>query len=55
MTRYQTEKRCKKRIIRTLIEEVIADVDAKASDVCLVVHWKGGTHTELRLARRRSG
>jgi DNA invertase Pin-like site-specific DNA recombinase len=50
-----TDVRLKKRIIRTLIEEVIADVDAKASDICLVVHWKGGTHTELRLARRRSG
>jgi hypothetical protein len=50
-----TDVRLKKRIIRTLIEEVIADVDAKASEICLVVHWKGGIHTELRLARRRSG
>jgi DNA invertase Pin-like site-specific DNA recombinase len=50
-----TDMRLKKRILRTLIEEVIADVDAEASEVLLVVHWKGGAHTELRVPRRRSG
>jgi DNA invertase Pin-like site-specific DNA recombinase len=50
-----TDVRLKKRILRTLIEEVIADVDAAASEVLLVVHWKGGAHTELRVPRRRSG
>jgi hypothetical protein len=34
---------------------VVADVDAAASEVVLVVHWKGGAHTELRIPRRRRG
>jgi hypothetical protein len=30
-------------------------VDADAGEVILVIHWKGGVHTELRLPRRRRG
>ena len=47
--------RLKKRIVRTLIHEVVVDVDPSAGEVILVVHWKGGVHTELRLPRRRRG
>ena len=47
--------RLKKRIVRTLIHEVIADTDAVNGEVILVIHWKGGAHTELRLPRRRRG
>jgi DNA invertase Pin-like site-specific DNA recombinase len=50
-----TDVRLKKRIVRTLIHEVVADVDAAASEVILVIHWRGGVHTELRLPRRRRG
>ena len=50
-----TSVRLKKRIIRTLIEEVLVDVDSSASELVLTLHWKGGTHTELRLPRRRRG
>ncbi len=45
----------KKRIVRTLIQEVIADVDAEAGEIVLLIHWMGGVHTELRLPRRRRG
>lgn len=45
----------KKRIVRALIEEVVADSDAEAGEIVLQVHWKGGVHTELRLPRRRRG
>lgn len=47
--------RLKKRIVRSLIHEVVADTDAEAGEIILVVHWKGGVHTELRLPRRRRG
>ena len=50
-----TDIRLKKRILRTLVEEVIADVEAQPSAIHLVVHWAGGVHTELRLKRRRPG
>jgi DNA invertase Pin-like site-specific DNA recombinase len=49
------DTRLKKRIVRTLIHEIVADVDAEAGQVILVIHWKGGVHTELRLPRRRRG
>lgn len=50
-----TDARLKKRIVRTLIHEVIADIDAEAAEIVLTIHWVGGFHTELRLPRRRRG
>jgi DNA invertase Pin-like site-specific DNA recombinase len=47
--------RLKKRLVRTLIHEIVVDTDAAAGEVILVIHWKGGVHTELRLPRRRRG
>jgi hypothetical protein len=51
----ETDVRLKKRILRTLLHEIIVDVDADAGEVILTLHWKGGMHTELRLPRRRRG
>jgi DNA invertase Pin-like site-specific DNA recombinase len=51
----RADVRLKKRLVRTLIHEIIVDVDAGAGEVILVIHWKGGVHTELRLPRRRRG
>jgi DNA invertase Pin-like site-specific DNA recombinase len=45
----------KKRIIRTLIQEVVADVESSAGEIILFIHWKGGLHTEVRVPRRRRG
>ena len=50
-----TDARLKKRIARTLIQEVIADLDRDQGRLILVVHWRGGIHTELRLPHRRRG
>jgi hypothetical protein len=50
-----TDARLKKRIVRTVIHEVVADIDDKASEIVLLIHWKGGVHTELRLPKRRRG
>ena len=41
--------------MRTLIQEVIADIDPQAAEIVLVVHWIGGVHSEIRLPRRRRG
>ncbi len=51
----ESDARLKKRIVRTLIEEVVSDVDSGAGEIILHIHWKGGVHTELRLPRRRRG
>jgi hypothetical protein len=50
-----TDARLKKRIVRTLIHEVVADIDDVASEIVLIVHWVGGAHSELRLPKRRRG
>jgi DNA invertase Pin-like site-specific DNA recombinase len=50
-----TSARLKKRIVRTLIEEVVVDIDSSQAELILTLHWKGGVHTELRLPRRRRG
>ncbi len=50
-----TDARLKKRIVRTLVHEVIADIDPAAAEIVRVVHWIGGVHSEMRLPRRRRG
>ena len=50
-----TDARLKKRIVRTLVHEVVADIDDAASEIVLIVHWVGGAHSELRLPKRRRG
>jgi DNA invertase Pin-like site-specific DNA recombinase len=50
-----TDARLKKRIMRTVIHEVVADIDDAASEIVLLIHWIGGVHTELRLPKRRRG
>jgi DNA invertase Pin-like site-specific DNA recombinase len=51
----QTDVRLKKRLLRTLIHEVVADVDSTAGNILLVIHWHGGVHTELSIRKRRRG
>ena len=46
-----TDARLKKRIVRTLIHEVVADIDDTTSEIVIVVHWSGGVHSEIRLPR----
>jgi DNA invertase Pin-like site-specific DNA recombinase len=50
-----TDARLRKRIVRTVVQEVIADLDETAGEIVLLIHWVGGIHTELRLPRRRRG
>src|SRR5215831_12881511 len=54
-THPETDARLKKRIVRTVIQEVIADIDQEAAEVVLIIHWMGGVHSEIRLPRRRRG
>ena len=50
-----TDARLKKRIVRTIIHEVVVDIDDAAAEIVLVVHWIGGVHSEMRLPKRRRG
>jgi hypothetical protein len=51
----ETDMRLKKRIVRTLIREIMIDVDRKAGEATLIIHWQGGVHTELQVPIRRRG
>jgi excisionase family DNA binding protein len=50
-----TDARTKQRLTRILIQEVVIDDDSKANQVVLVIDWTGGYHTEVRVARVRTG
>ena len=50
-----TDARLRKRIVRTVIHETLADIEETTSEIVLTIHWMGGAHTEHRLPRRRRG
>lgn len=47
--------RARQQLVRALIAEIIADVDEKAREVILTIHWQGGQHSELQVRKPRSG
>ncbi len=47
--------RVRQRLLRTLIEDIVADIDGETGEIVLVIHWKGGRHTELRASKPGSG
>jgi hypothetical protein len=50
-----TTTRTRQRLMRALIREIVADVDEAAREVVLVIHWRGGQHSELRVRKPRTG
>lgn len=51
----QTPIVIKKRVLRSVIEEIISDVDEKTSELQFRIHWAGGIHTVLRVPKNRPG
>jgi DNA invertase Pin-like site-specific DNA recombinase len=51
----ETDVRLKKRMLRTLVREIIVDLDEPAGQIQLVLHWQGGVHTQIEVRRRRRG
>jgi DNA invertase Pin-like site-specific DNA recombinase len=45
----------KKRILRTVIEEIVINRVEEPAEHRLQIHWAGGVHTELRVARNKTG
>lgn len=50
-----TSPRTKQRLLRTLVEEIVVDVDDSTREVILVIHWKGGQHSEIRVIKPKTG
>ncbi|HEU4404311.1 MAG TPA: recombinase family protein [Polyangiaceae bacterium] len=49
------DMRTKQRLVRALIEEIVVDVEDASREVVLVVHWRGGQHSELRVRKPQTG
>ena len=47
--------RARQQLLRTLITDIVVDVDDEARDVILTIHWRGGQHSELRVRKQRAG
>jgi len=45
----------KKRILRTVLNEIVADVTSQPPAVALHLHWSGGVHTTLQVPKNRPG
>ena len=45
----------KKRILRTVLEEIVVDVSEENSKIVLILHWMGGVHTTLNVVKNRHG
>lgn len=47
--------RTRQRLVHTLINEIVADLDQATDEVVLVIHWKGGQHSEVRFRKPAAG
>ena len=45
----------KKRILRTVLREIVVNVTEDPPQVKLQLHWQGGVHTSLNVAKNRTG
>ena len=47
--------RARQQLLRTLIADIVVDVDDAVREVVLTIHWRGGQHSELRVRKPRTG
>jgi hypothetical protein len=50
-----SDARLKKRLVRTLIDELLVDVTADESRLQVIVRWAGGQHSALDVRKKRKG
>ena len=50
-----TSMRTRQRLVRALIADIVVNVDEVTREVVLVIHWRGGQHSELRVKKPRTG
>jgi len=50
-----SDARLKKRLVRTLIDELLVDVSADESRLDVIVRWTGGQHSALDVRKKRKG
>ena len=47
--------RARQQLVRALIGEIIARYDANSGEIVLIIHWRGGQHSELRVRKPKPG
>jgi len=47
--------RTRQQLLRTLVKDIVADVDDATREMVLTIHWRGGQHSQLRVLKPRSG
>lgn len=47
--------RARQQLLRALVNDIVVDVDDQAREIIFVIHWRGGRHSELRVAKPCSG
>lgn len=47
--------RARQTLLRTLIDDIIVDVDDNVREVILVIRWRGSQHSELRIRKPKTG
>ncbi|WXH33660.1 hypothetical protein WA016_07670 [Myxococcus stipitatus] len=50
-----TDAAVKQRLVRSLIEEIVVDIDEALRELVLVIHWRGGRHSEVRARKPATG
>lgn len=50
-----TTNEIRKRIIRTVVKEIICDIGEANHMILLDIHWEGGIHTKLEVTKNRTG
>lgn len=50
-----TDTRTKQRLIHILVREIVCELDDATNEAVLLIHWTGGRHTEVRVARVKTG
>ena len=47
--------RTRQQLLRSLVADIVADVDDDAREVVLSIHWRGGQHSQLRVRKPKTG
>ena len=47
--------RARQQLLRTLVKDIVADVDDTTREVVLTIHWRGGQHSQVKVIKPRSG
>jgi DNA invertase Pin-like site-specific DNA recombinase len=50
-----SDMRTKQRLVHILVREIVCELDEATNEAVLLIHWTGGRHTEVRVARVKTG